>query len=490
MKNLKYIVSALDLMDKLSKELNIAYIDYDKYASIIVSLSDMLSDLDIIELGSFRLDIEDFILKLDIEYLKTNIAKYLLPEVSYLDIPKEYIDEREISDLNDIQLLKYLVVVLKTISWTQKGNLLLLKYSKNIWNTGWHNLAKQCRGKVVNWKDRTIVSYPFNKFYNLNEVEETKLERVNSLLVNANEVMVTDKKDGSAIILTNHNGEKIMNTNGSFENIQVVLATELFEKKYSKFFNNMPEGYTFVFELVHPENKIVLNYGDIEKLYLLAIRDLKTLKLLTYKELKDFADKWQLDITESFDFNTLDELIKTAETECKEIKEGWVIRLITETEDFIFKLKYAEYFKLARIKAIPSLKKLYILLQQDKLDDMMAAAEEDIVTEVEDKVKVIYDYVDKTKQAVEKEAKCLLEKYEISRGNIPKDKLLMVLNDLKGNVLSSYIIRYIKAEKNLEELFDKLPVSTVFEKIYFYINDIYGITEDKWNSCEKQVCYG
>lgn len=474
-------------MDKVSKELNITYVESDKYASIIVSLSDMLSNLDEIELGQLRLDIEDFILSLDIQYLKVNIAKYLLPEVSYLDIPKEYIDERELSDLIDIQLLKYLVVVLKTIAWTQKGNLLLVKYSKNIGNTGWHNLAKQCRGKVIDWKERTIVSYPFNKFHNLNEVEETKIERINDLLSNAKDVMVTDKKDGSAIIVTNHRGNIVINTNGVFANIQITLTKQLFAKKYLNFYNNIPEGYTFVFELIHPENRIVLDYGDDEKLYLLAIRDLRTLKLLTYREMKDFAAKWKLDITEAFDFNTIDSLIETAETECKNIKEGWVIRVITETEDFMFKLKYAEYFKLARIKAIPSLKKLYTLLQQDKLDDMMSAAEEDIRQEVEEKVQIIYDYRDKVAHLVEKEGKNLLAKYELSRGNIPKDKLLKILNEVRENVLSSYIIKYIKAEKGIEDLFDRLPSTPVFEKLYFYINDIYGITEDKWNICEKQV---
>lgn len=484
---MKYIVDALDIMDKVANELNIDYIESDKYASIIVSLSKMASLIEEIKLGNLRVDIENFILDLNIQYLQINIAKYLLPEVHFMDISKEYIEERKLSDLSDIQLLKYLVVVLKTIAWTQKDNLLLVKYSKNIWNTGWHNLAKQCRGKVIDWKERTIVSYPFNKFYNLNEVEETKLSRVNELLSKANEVIVTDKKDGSAIIVTNHNSNTIINTNGVFNNIQVTLTKQLLSEKYSYFYNNMPEGYTFVFELVHPENKIVLDYGNIEKLYLLSIRDLRTLRLLTYKELKEFADKWQLDITESYDFKSLNELVKIAETECKDIKEGWVIRVITDSEDFMFKLKYAEYFKLARIKAIPTLKKLYTLLQQDKLDDMMSSADEYICKEINDKVQIINDYINKAVLLVENESKNILSEYNVSRGNIPKEKLLVILDKLKGNVLSSYIIRYIKSDKGLEELFDMLPSTTSFEKIYHYINGIYGITDDKWNFCEKQA---
>ena len=83
---------------------------------------------------------------------------------------------------------------------------------------------------------------------------------------------VTDKKDGSAIIVTNYEGKIVINTNGEFDNDQVKWAKKLFEDKYSYFYNNIPEGYTFVFELIHPENQIVLDYGDEKSLYLLGVR--------------------------------------------------------------------------------------------------------------------------------------------------------------------------------------------------------------------------
>ena len=469
-------------MDKLAKELNIEYKNENKYASIIVALS----ELEEVDLSEIRGIIEKYLYSLEIQNLNINIAKYLLPNVHYEDISQEFIDKRELSDLTDFQLLRYLVVVLKTISWVQKDNLLVLKYSKNIWNTGWHNLAKQCRGKVIDLNERTIVSYPFNKFYNLNEVEETKIDRVQFLIDNAKEIIVTDKKDGSAIIVTNYKGNIIINTNGEFNNIQVILAKKLFEKKYKHFYKNMPEGLTFVFELIHPDNRIVLDYGDTEKLYLLAIRDLTTLRLYNYNEMKNFAEKWELDITECYDFNSLTDLVQIAESECKNIKEGWVIRVITDTEDFIFKLKYREYFKLARIKSIPSLKKLYILLEQDKLDDMLSVAEEAIKSDVEGKIQIIFDYIDKIKHLVEQKSNILLEKYEVERGNIPKDKWLKILSEVRGNVLSSLILKYLRSE----EIFKKLPSNVAFEKYYYYINELYGIEEDLWNSSEKQVEYG
>ncbi len=472
-------------MDIVADELNIEYDINNKYASIIVSLS----SLDEFDIKNIRGIIKNYLYSLDIQYIKINIAKYLLPNVSILEIPQDFIDDRELNELNDFQLLKYLVVVLKTISWVQKDNLLLLKYSNNIWNTGWHNLAKQCRGKVIDWKERSIVSYPFNKFYNLNEVEETKIDIVKHMLSNAKDVMLMDKKDGSAIIVTNHKGNIVINTNGVFENIQVTLTKELFAKKYLNFYQNMPEGYTFVFELVHPENRIVLDYGDTEKLYLLAVRDLKTLKLLRYNEIKEMANKWCLDITEFYDFNTLDELVNKAETECKDIKEGWVIRIITDNEDFMFKLKYAEYFKLSRIKAIPSLKKLYTLLQQEKLDDMLSAAEDDLRAELEIKIQVIYDYLSKIADITEKESNKLLGEYNVEKGNIPTEVLLKIIAEVKGSLLSSYMLKYIKTTDSIDDVFKVLPSTTMFGKLYYYVNEVYNIKEDIWNISEKQVDY-
>ena len=256
---MKYILKTLDIIDKVSNELKLNIVENDKYRSLVADIYSLSKEGTVVLSDGLKEDIIAYLKSLDIQ------DEYpLLCKVSGIEMGITF----DFEHLTDNQLLRYLAIVLRTVTYLQKDNLLLLKYSKTIWNTGWHNLAKQCRGKVIDLDTRQAVVYPFNKFFNLNEVDETKIEKVESLLDGADYISVTDKKDGSAIIVTNHNGEVIINTNGEFENDQIKLAKKLFVDKYNYFYNNVPEGYTFVFELIHPQNRIVLDYGNEQKLYL------------------------------------------------------------------------------------------------------------------------------------------------------------------------------------------------------------------------------
>ena len=278
-------------MDYLSEKLNISFEENNRYASIISKLVELKKE--IVLSNEVREKIYKYLEEIEVPNRNVMIYKLLYPNTFEENIDKEVMSNVKEEDLSDELLIVYLTRVLRSVSYLQNGNLLLMKYSKIIWEIGWSKLAKQCRGKVVDINTREIVSYPFNKFFNLDEVEETKQDKVKELLEKDGvKISVTDKKDGSAIIVTNYKGDIVINTNGEFDNIQITLAKKLFEKKYSYFYNNIPEGYTFVFELIHPDNKIVIDYGKEEKLYLLAVRDLKTFELKTYSELVEIKEKY------------------------------------------------------------------------------------------------------------------------------------------------------------------------------------------------------
>lgn len=477
---MKYILDTLNIIDKVANELNLGYSKENKYSELVQSIY-------IIEESGFsistelRNSIEEYLVSVENEKEKELIAKFNGLVVEETD--RKVIDNLSYSDLDDWKLVHLLAVTLRTISYTQKDNLLLVKYSNNIWVTGWNKLAKQSRGKVIDLNTMTYVSYPFNKFYNLNEVEETKEERILDLLSKAREVYVTDKKDGSAIIVTNYNGKIIMNTNGSFDSVQIPMAEKLFENKYSYFYNNIPEGYTFIFELIHPDNRIVLDYGKEKSLYLLAIRELDTLRMKTYPELLSFAKEYKLDITESFEYTDLFDFVEKATNNVEDIKEGWVFRIITDTEDFMFKLKYQEYFKLARIKNIPSLKKVYSLLVSNTIDDVMSVAESSIKDAINRDITEIYDYVEKFKVIISEEVEEIKDKFEID-GVLEKDKIKLVLDYLKENPFMSYILRELKGGMTSATAFDRLPSLNNFGNMYKYTNKKLGIEEDNWESRE------
>ena len=113
-----------------------------------------------------------------------------------------------------------------------------MKYSKIIWEIGWSKLAKQCRGKVVDINTREIVSYPFNKFFNLDEVEETKQDKVKELLEKEGvKISVTEtgepNKDGEEAKTSKE--EKTINT---MKPLWKKQKSEISKEEYEQFYKD------------------------------------------------------------------------------------------------------------------------------------------------------------------------------------------------------------------------------------------------------------
>ena len=148
---MKYILDSMRIMEKLKFELSFEYVPIEAdagYRGLIQKLHFIAKNHIVILNKNRREEIIDFLKSLEIEK-----EQELLCEKAGV----EYTEDLTFSDLTDSALLDYLVTVLRTISWVEKDNLLLVKYSKTIWNTGWHNLAKQCRGKVFDLNTWEIV---------------------------------------------------------------------------------------------------------------------------------------------------------------------------------------------------------------------------------------------------------------------------------------------------------------------------------------------
>ena len=147
----------------------------------------------------------------------------------------------------------------------------------------------------------------------------------------------------------------------------------------------------------------------------------------------------------------------------------------------MFKLKYQEYFRLSRIKSIPSLKKVYALLQTGTLDDVLSVSESSIRDAAMEDVALIFDYIEKYKVYIGEEVDFYCKKYNQKRGEIEKDALLKIIQDVKNNPFSAYILKVLKDNWDINTLFDMLPKTTTFEKLYKYYNVKHNITEDIWD---------
>lgn len=125
------------------------------------------------------------------------------------------------------------------------------------------------RGLIAN-KSGKIVARPFPKFFNYGDP-------VLGYLDLDEQVWVTDKYDGSLGILYPIGGAQYsIATRGSFGSDQASQATLIWLDKYQWRFTPNWMKWTYLFEIIYPENRIVVDYGDRRDLILLGLVNNRT----------------------------------------------------------------------------------------------------------------------------------------------------------------------------------------------------------------------
>lgn len=122
----------------------------------------------------------------------------------------------------------------------------------------WTPLRMACRGLIVDGNG-DVVSRPFGKFFNHGDP-------VCPPLPAHQHHVVTDKIDGSLGILYYLGGNPYIASRGSFVSEQAKIGTALLQEYYVEH----RRAETLLFEIVYPENRIVVDYGECEELVLLA----------------------------------------------------------------------------------------------------------------------------------------------------------------------------------------------------------------------------
>lgn len=147
-------------------------------------------------------------------------------------------------------------------------DLLIWNYTKKCqFEQMWLPETLNCRGLITR-ADGLIVERPFKKFFNLEEHELTGGS------IPEADPLVFEKMDGSLGIMYPTVTGWAIATRGSFNSDQAKKATEILRTKYRNF--EPAAGYTFLFEIVYPKNRIVVDYGEIEDLYFLCAIDRAT----------------------------------------------------------------------------------------------------------------------------------------------------------------------------------------------------------------------
>ncbi len=128
----------------------------------------------------------------------------------------------------------------------------------------WDEVTLMCRGLIVNTETHEIVARPFSKFFNYDE-------HISMGMSLPSEVPVIWKKlDGSLGIMYWVGDVPFIATRGSFKSEQAIWATNWLWENI-KGWNKFDKRATYLFEIIYPQNRIVVNY-DFSGLVLLGVQ--------------------------------------------------------------------------------------------------------------------------------------------------------------------------------------------------------------------------
>lgn len=251
----------------------------------------------------------------------------------------------------------------------------------------WNEVTMQCRGLILD-ADYNVHSRPLKKFFNYGEILSDTIP---------NEPFeVTKKEDGSLGILYWAQDTPFIATRGSFESNQAKKASQILHEKYSHLFDFLNVDRTYLFEIIIKENRIVLDYGDMEDLILIAIIDNATGNDLPLEDIG-------FPLVKKYDGITDINILKSLE---KENEEGFVVRFIPSNHRI--KIKFSEYVRLHKILTQTSNVAIWECLKNGQpLDELLERIPDEF-----------YRWVRKTKEDLENQYNNIEEKSKIAYDGI------------------------------------------------------------------------
>lgn len=246
--------------------------------------------------------------------------------------------------------------------------LAILNYTeKAAFEREWNVVTRNARGLIYNQKTQEVIARPFAKIHNWDEPEAPRITEDAPLF------WFSNKEDGSlGILYREPTGRPAIATRGSFESDQAIKATELLHASGMAYVYDewIDSGYTPLFEIIYPENRIVLDYGGIEELVLLGYIHIETGAFMPPIRVRDG----------NRDVATMHDLLMNLS---RPNSEGWVAWLDPYKA---VKIKQADYVELHRIvtglnrksvwRALKAGRPAYLALMEQLPDELYAWAKD------------------------------------------------------------------------------------------------------------------
>ena len=235
----------------------------------------------------------------------------------------------------------------------------------------WDTITLQCRGLVTD-NNGNVVARPLKKFFNIEEGKHTP----------TSEFEIYEKMDGSLGIMFEYNGQMVCSTRGSFTSDQSKWMTNFAIK--NNYQNLIVSGSTYLFEIIYPENRIVVDYQGQERLVLIGIINAETGEEVPYEDIFE-----KFDIVKRYDgikdYTKLKSLIDNN-------AEGFVIRFSNGDR---MKIKGEEYLRLHKIMTNVSTTGIWEMLSNgDNVNELLKDVPDEFYKKIQNYVRDLkYNYV-------------------------------------------------------------------------------------------------
>ncbi len=142
--------------------------------------------------------------------------------------------------------------------------LYIYNYTRNtVFERYWDQHTVNCRGLILD-NQGNVISRPFPKFFNVEDYAST-----DDLFTKP--FQIHEKLDGSlGIMYPTPDGGYAVASRGHFHSPQAQFATEALQKSFKETPWIPNPDYTYIFEIIYPQNRIVVDYGDFAGLVFLA----------------------------------------------------------------------------------------------------------------------------------------------------------------------------------------------------------------------------
>jgi len=202
----------------------------------------------------------------------------------------------------------------------------LFTYTKHcVYEQAWTPATIVARGLILDPAARRIVATPFPKFFNLGERDGAAPDL---------SFEVTEKLDGSLIIIYHHDGAWRTATKGAFDSPQAVWALQ---HLMSADLSALAPGTTYLAEATYPENRIVVPHTEA-RLRLLAAYGANGAEL-AFQDVAAAGEATRLGSVARRSFGSLADLMAHAQGLSKH-EEGFVLRF---ADGLRLKVKGNEY---------------------------------------------------------------------------------------------------------------------------------------------------